>query len=176
MLAAAAAVLVVAPGAVVGVVGLPSLAHVFGPLMPSAVRPFCCWNNLSAVAVRGPNWPSTATVMPLATSAFWICSTPGPLSPRCTLSAGSVTVRPPDTVVVVAPGANEELGELVEPGALDEVDPPGTRLVAVLVVVERGTVVALDVGDLLSLLHATRVSATAPLSNRGIRRRDMNEQ
>jgi hypothetical protein len=98
---------------------------------------------------------------PNATSAVWICITPGPVSPTCTLSSGFVTTRP--ATVVVAPALVVE----VDAAVTVVVTPP---TVAVVVVdVAPGTVVP-DVGMVVlaelfgvSLPQPTKPSATAPV-------------
>jgi hypothetical protein len=38
-----------------------SFGQVSGPTMPSAARPWLCWNDFTADSVFGPKIPSTAT-------------------------------------------------------------------------------------------------------------------
>ena len=47
-------------GQAVGLTSSSSVAQVLGPTMPSAVRPFAFWYSLTALAVLGPNSPSTS--------------------------------------------------------------------------------------------------------------------
>jgi hypothetical protein len=167
-----------------------SLAQVIGPTTPSWVRPFCFWKSLTACAVCGPNWLSTATLYPWFTNAVWICLTPDPLSPRWTLALGLLTTRPA-AVVVVAPGT---VVGAVCPGAADEAADVSAPLAPVAPVAPVAPLVplaplgplALDVDapagvlDAVVLLvdpgdepseHETSVNAASPAITKPSRRR-----
>ena len=47
----------------------PKAERVAGPTMPSTVRPFCCWNCLTAASVLARKFPSTVTGNPAFTRA-----------------------------------------------------------------------------------------------------------
>jgi hypothetical protein len=121
------------------------LAHVAGPTMPSAFSPLVFWNDLTAVCVLGPNWPSALILNPCAVSCVWIWVTPGPLSPSVTLSLGLLTTRPALVAVVVVFVA----GVVVDPWSVDVVDVGG--MVAVVATVA-GAIVAKVVPDVLNVV------------------------